>query len=191
MDLDAGMLAVARQKHPDVRFHQADMVDFELIRRFDLIVCLSSSIGYAKTASRLQQTLQNMSRHLHPRGLVTIEPWFTPETYKVGGVHALFVDQPGLKIARMNISELEDGVSVLNFHYLVATPNGIKHFTERHEVGLFSHDDYVAAFQAVGCKSCTIRKVRRDGGCTLGYDRSRSAMRQRGHCADDQRHTIR
>ena len=60
------------------------------------------------------------------------------------------MDQPDLKVARMNISEVEDGVSVLNFHYLVATSSGVEHFTERHELGLFSHDEYLSAFSAGG-----------------------------------------
>jgi hypothetical protein len=36
----------------------------------------------------------------------------------------------------------------MNFHYLVATQQGIEHFTERHELGLFSHEDYLDAFHA-------------------------------------------
>ena len=150
LDLDDAMLAIARRRCPDVVFHQADMVDFDLGRQFDVIVCLFSSIGYVKTVPRLRQALQTMGRHLRPGGVVIIEPWLTPETYQAGTIHAQFVNQPDLKLARMNISAVEDGVSVLNFHYLVATPEGIKHFTERHELGLFSHDDYLAAFRASG-----------------------------------------
>jgi hypothetical protein len=58
------------------------------------------------------------------------------------------VDQPDLKIARMNKSEVEERVSIMNFHYLVATPAGIEHFTEMHELGLFSHEEYLDAFRA-------------------------------------------
>jgi len=150
LDLDDAMLAIARRRCPDVVFHQADMVDFDLGRQFDVIVCLFSSIGYVKTVPKLRQAMQTMSRHVHSGGVIIIEPWLTPETYQAGRIHAQFVDQPELKLARMNISAVEDGVSVLNFHYLVATPEGIKHFTERHELGLFSHDDYLAAFRASG-----------------------------------------
>ena len=150
LDLDEQMLTIARQRNPEVIFHQTDMVNFDLEHSFDVIVCLFSSIGYVKTVPRLHQTLQTMRRHLSPGGVVIIEPWLTPQMYQAGHIAAVFVDQPDLKIARMNKSEVEDGISVMNFHYLVATPQGIEHFTERHELGLFSHEDYLGAFQASG-----------------------------------------
>ena len=45
---------------------------------------------------------------------------------------------------------VENGVAVLLFHYLVGTPQGVEHFTERHELALFSHEEYLAAFRAAG-----------------------------------------
>ena len=34
----------------------------------------------------------------------------------------------------------------MEFHYLIGTKNGVKHVTERHEMGLFTVDDMKAAF---------------------------------------------
>lgn len=147
LDLDQVMLDIARRKHPDIPFHHGDMVDFDLRRRFDVVVCLFSAIGEVKTLPRLRQAIQTMTRHVHPGGVLIIEPWLTPDGYQAGGPHALFVNQPDLKIARMNISALEDGVSVLDFHYLVATPEGIEHFSERHELALFPFEEYEAAMR--------------------------------------------
>ena len=144
------MLEVARQRLPGIVFHQADMVDFNLGRKFDAIVCLFSSIGYVKTVSRLKQTLRNMARHLHPGGVLIVEPWLKPEVYKPGKLHAVFVDQPDLKLARMSISEREGSIAKFDFHFLVATHEGIEYFVEHHEMGLFSHEDYVAAFKEAG-----------------------------------------
>jgi SAM-dependent methyltransferase len=150
LDLDPALLAIARERNPEVAFHQGDMVDFSLGREFDAVAVLFSAIGYVKTLPRLNLTLANLAAHTRPGGLVIVEPWLTPDIYKLGGVHSLFVDLPELKIARMNLSALEDGLSILEFHYLVGTPQGIDHFTERHELGLFTHDDYLAAFNAAG-----------------------------------------
>jgi ubiquinone/menaquinone biosynthesis C-methylase UbiE len=150
LDLDPEILAVARQNYPDISFHQADMVDFDLKRQFDVITCLFSSIGYVKTTARLNQAIQTMTRHLVAGGLLLLEPWFTPEQWHPGKVSGTFVEEPDLKIARMNISEVEGSLSFFNFHYLVGTPEGIHYFTERHELGLFTNDEYLGAFRLAG-----------------------------------------
>ncbi len=153
LDLDAEMLAVARQDYPTISFHHADMADFAFGKRYDAITCLFSSIGYVKTRTRLDQAVQTMTRHLLPGGVLIVEPWFTPEQWKPGRVSALFVDQPELKISRMNISEVEGRLSFFVFHYTVGTPRGIEYFTERHELGLFTHEEYLDAFHQAGLET--------------------------------------
>jgi ubiquinone/menaquinone biosynthesis C-methylase UbiE len=150
LDLDENMLEMARQKYPDVPFHHGDMLNFDLGHTFDAITCLFSSIGYVKTISRLNQAIGNMARHLKPGGVLLVEPWFTPENWNTGTVHASFVDEPDLKIVRMNISKRKGRLSFFTLHYLVATPEGIKHFTELHELGLFTVDETLGTFRAAG-----------------------------------------
>lgn len=147
LDVNPDMLKIARQKHPDLAFHQADMTSFSLKRKFDAIICLFSSIGYVKTKKRLHQTIQNMARHLQPGGVLIIEPWFAPEDFIPGTVHGLWVDKPDLKIARINISLVKDNLSIMDMHHLIGTPNGVEHFVERHEMALFTHEEYLEAFR--------------------------------------------
>ena len=150
LDLDERMLEVARKKMPEIPFHQGDMLDFDLPRKFDVITCLFSSIGYVKTLPKLKQAIANLERHLKPGGVIVVEPWFTPDDWHPGRVHATFVDQPDLKIARMNLSGQIGTLSYFVFHYLVGTPEGITCFDERHELGLFTTEEYLAAFGACG-----------------------------------------
>ncbi len=150
LDLDERMLEVAREKLPEVTFHQGDMLDFDLHKQFDVITCLFSSIGYVKTVANLDQAIANMAKHLKPGGVLVIEPWFTPEDWHPGHVHATFVDQPDLKIARMNLSGQDGNLSYFVFHYMVGTPEDIATFDERHELGLFTVDEYLSAFRACG-----------------------------------------
>ncbi len=103
-----------------------------------------------KTLPRLHQAISNFSRHVAPGGLVIVEPWFVPGILQTGYVHAAFVDQPDLKIVRMSINEIVDNVSILNFHYLIADKGEIRHTTERHELGLFTHEEYLIAFTTQG-----------------------------------------
>lgn len=148
LDIAADMLAIAREKHPGIPFHNGDMRKFELHRQFDVVTCLFSAIGYMKTTAQLKQAIAAMERHLLPGGVLFVEPWFTPEDWHTGSVHASFVDQPGLKIARMNISERKGKRSIFDFHFLVGTDQGIEHFTEYHELTLFTTEEYLSGFRA-------------------------------------------
>lgn len=150
LDLDPKMLAVAKKKHPKIRFHQGDMTDFDLNRQFDVIVCLFSSIGYVRTKSRLRQAIKNMSTHLLAGGVLLIEPWFTPEQWHPGRASMTQVNKPDLKIVRMSHSGQKGKISTLDFQYLIGTSKGIEHSTEIHELGLFTHKEYMEAFKAAG-----------------------------------------
>jgi hypothetical protein len=50
----------------------------------------------------------------------------------------------------MYTSDIEGRLSVFNINYLVGTAQGIEHFTELHEMGLFSHEEYTQAFEKAG-----------------------------------------
>ena len=150
LDLDPEMLSLARRRHPDVTFHQGDMRTFDLGRRFDAVTCLFSSIAYCRSPAELAQAVGSMARHTNPGGLVLVEPFITPEQFKPGHVASIFVDRPDLKIARINTASVADGTAVMLFHYLVGNPDRVEYFTERHEMRLFSDEEYLAAFHAAG-----------------------------------------
>jgi SAM-dependent methyltransferase len=150
LDNSPVMLGAARKKLPGVAFHEADMCDFELGRRFDVVTCLFSSVGYVRTTDELHRAVGCMARHLVPGGILALEPWFTPEEWNPGTVHLLTVDEPELKIARVSTSFAEGRLSYFDLHYLVATPGGTEHFVERHEMVLFERGEVADALVAAG-----------------------------------------
>ncbi len=168
LDLDPEMLAIAHQKHPELRFHHGDMVDFDLGRQFDVVLCLFSAIGEVKTIDRLRRAVRTMTRHLRPGGVLFVEPWLTPESIQPGHLGARFVDQPDLRIARMNLVAVEDRLSLLDFHYLVGTPTRIDYFTERHELGLFTLAEYEEAMRAAGLDALLDREGLMGRGLFIG-----------------------
>jgi len=143
-------LSVARKKHPKITFHQGDMTDFDLGHQFDVIVCLFSSIGYVKTNSRLQKAIKSMNRHLPPGGVLLIEPWFTPNQWKPGRAFMTQINKPDLIIVRMSHSGQRGKISFIEFQYLIGTAKGIEHLTEIHELGLFTHKEYMDTIKAIG-----------------------------------------
>jgi SAM-dependent methyltransferase len=150
LDLSDALLSGARLRCPDVRVHHASMVDFSLSTEFDVITCLFSSIAYVKTVENLSTTLSSMRKHLRPDGMVVLEPWFTPETYRTGTITANFVNHGDVKAAWMYTSEVDNGLAVLDVSYLFGKASGVEHFNERHELGVFSDDQYRAAIESEG-----------------------------------------
>jgi SAM-dependent methyltransferase len=150
VDLDEGLLEVARNRLGDVRLHVADMTSFALGRTFDVVTCLFSSIGYVATPKRLNGAIRAMAAHLNPNGILVVEPWLTPDGWQIGRPHLLVVDEPDLKIVRMNVSGRDGRLAVMEFVYLVGSPDGIDHFSERHEVALFTDVEYRQALSTAG-----------------------------------------
>jgi len=151
LDLSKHMLRVARDRLPEVRLHQADMRGFDLGRKFDAVICVFSAIAYATTESELRQTLKNFARHLNAGGIVLVEPWIFPEDFEDGRVTAETFDlSPRHKVSRTMVSRIEEGLSVLDTHYLIGTESGVRYVTEEHRMGLFTRDQYRDALESAG-----------------------------------------
>src|SRR5581483_9849785 len=154
VDLDEGLLAVARTRVPDVPVTAADMRDFDLGRRFDVVTCLFSAIGFVGGPDGLAAAARSLARHAIPGGLVIVEPWITPEEWVPGRPHLLAHDEPELKLARATLSGIRDErISTTEMHYVVATPERVEHFVEHHELYLFTDDEMRTAFEEAGLRT--------------------------------------
>ncbi len=150
LDLQLEFVEIAQQKSPNAEFFHADMLDFSLDRRYDVILCLFSSIGYARTVEGVRRSLARMRDHLSPGGVLILEPWFQPENWEEGFVHASVAEADSIKVCRMSHSRVRDGISVLEFHYLIGEAGGVEHRMETHELGLFTLDEMKSAFDDAG-----------------------------------------
>jgi SAM-dependent methyltransferase len=152
-DLDDGLLAIARRRLPDVPLHHADMRGFDLGRRFDVVTCLFSAIGYVGDIDGLRAAVAAMARHLEPGGTLAVEPWFAPEDIRPDYVGVNSQAFPELTIVRMSHTRVEGRVSIIGFEYLIGRPAGITRASERHEMGLFTRDEMRAAFEDAGLRT--------------------------------------
>jgi SAM-dependent methyltransferase len=150
VELSPWMIAVARRRLPDVPLFQYDMRHFDLGQRFDAVTCLFSAIGYMRSVSELRRAIATMARHVLPGGLVIVEPWLTPDRFIDGHLHVDVAEGEGVKIARVGVSRRDGDVSVLDMHHMVASEKGVERFFERHEMRLFTHEQYLSAFTAAG-----------------------------------------
>lgn len=153
LDLQPEFIAVAQKKLPDSTFIVADMRDFDMGKRYDVVQCLFSSIGYLLSGDDVVQALSCFKRHLNPGGVIFVEPWFTPEQWNVGLPWMTTYEEPELKICRMNVSEREGDVSIIRFHYMVADPRGVHRFEEAHQLRLYSESDMLSFFACAGLRA--------------------------------------
>jgi ubiquinone/menaquinone biosynthesis C-methylase UbiE len=170
VDISSEILEVAMKNVEGVVFKRADMTTLNLGKKFDVITCLYSSIGYVKTYTNLNKTIRNFSKHLKKGGVVLIEPWFTKSTYISGSPHMTTYDGKDIKIARLNVSELRGSLSVMDMHYLIAERGkGVEHFVDRHELGLFEVDETQRIMKKAGLQSRFLRHgLMREKGMFVG-----------------------
>ena len=150
LDLEPEQLKIAAQRLPDVPLHQGDMVDFELGRTFAVVTCLFGSVAYAQSTTRLSTAVANMARHVKPGGLLIVEPFLFREDFTPGKISLQTAEVPGLSIARMSVSRLENDAAFFTFNYLVGTAEGVLHFEEAHVLGVFTRQEYRESLERAG-----------------------------------------
>jgi SAM-dependent methyltransferase len=150
LDLDAAFVRIAQQKLPNASFYQADMITFDLSQRYDVIICLFSSIGYVRTLENVRRTLERFRVHLADGGIVLVEPWFPPDVLDPGRISVKTIESAEVSICRMGHVEIDGRLSRLRFEYLIGRATGIEHASEVHELGLFTVEEMLVCFRAAG-----------------------------------------
>ena len=147
LDLNAAFIEIARSKHPAGRFFQADMRNFHVLKRYDAILCLFSSIGYVRTLDGVARTLGCFREHLAPGGIIVIEPWFPPGVLDPSRVTTNIGEGKGVRVTRVSRVEVEGTISRLRFDYEISDRLGTRRVSEIHELGLFTPAELMTTFE--------------------------------------------
>ena len=159
LDASLEMHEQARRNVKGIEFVRGDMVDFNLGRKFDVVLCLFSSIGYVRTYRRLARTLRNFAGHLRDGGVVIIEPWFTRSTVKDGYVHVLVQGDDSLKIVRVDITRIRGSLTVLDERLVVAErAKGVAIYKDRMVMGLFEQEEFLRLMRKAGLKAKFLKR---------------------------------
>ena len=150
LDLSEDMLNVAKKKLPGIRFVQGNMIDFKLEEKFDVILCLFSSIAYANNDEEMKKTLKSFYDHLDPGGVAIIEPFIDPDKCINNFPFALHVDKPEIKLSRHNVTKIKDKKVFMEMHTLVTTSEGVEYFVEDHDMTLFEPSRMIEMIKETG-----------------------------------------
>lgn len=170
IDYSQPMLKIARKKLSGVKLIHADMTNFNLRKKFDVILCLFSSIAYLKNKSQLKKTIQNFSNHLKPGGILIIEPWLTPAKYRPGRPDMTTYQDKKIKVARFSVGKKQGNISVFDMHFMIAEKDKtVNYFIERHELMMFEKKYFLQYMQECNLKSRLVKKgLMRDRGLYIG-----------------------
>ena len=139
LDLHEGMLRVARNKVPQATFVRANMTDFRLVRKFDVILCLYSAIGLVRTYRNLERTIRNFSNHLRSGGIIILEDDLLSDSKSPSPYMNLSTAETGgSKIAKVEYYRRKGNVLIEREDYLIAEKGkGIRHYADLQYAGLF------------------------------------------------------
>ena len=72
LDLSEEIIEIAREKakinHFKIPFHVADMIDFNLNKKFNMITCFFDSINFIEKTEDVNKMLSCVKKHLKPKG---------------------------------------------------------------------------------------------------------------------------
>lgn len=147
IEINENFIKIAKEKNRNCNYYLADMMNFHLDKKYDVILCLFATISYLKSVEQLQLTIKNISQHLSQNGISILEPWVVPELVKDGFPHMLSYDKKDLKICRMATCKTKGHFSKLDFHFLYGDCNGIKYINEEHELRYFNFEEILSSFK--------------------------------------------
>lgn len=168
IDLDPNLLEIARSRLRGIPLERADMLDFRMYKRFDVIVCLYYAIGYARTSAGLRSAIQCMAEHLNPHGIIVIEPWILYEEWRDGITYSDLVTAEGVTVKRVYTSHRSGSLVDMEVSYAVQQETR----TELHKLGLFTRQDYADAIAGSGLNFGWLPQNSSDRRLALGLARS-------------------
>ena len=148
VDLDPALVEVARGR--GVTASVGDLRTLDLGRRFDVVTCLFSSIGYVPD---LGGAVARLAAHVAPGGALAVEPWLSPDQIVPRNVALRAAESGTTRLAVMSTVHVDGRRSAIEFQYLVGRDGTLQHLTERHDLWLWTRDEYAAAFAAAGLRA--------------------------------------
>ncbi|MFZ0891320.1 MAG: methyltransferase domain-containing protein [Thermoplasmata archaeon] len=182
------MLRQARRRLPGAPLVFGDMRTFRLPRQFDVVSCLFSAIGHLDTKEDVRKAFSNLARHVKEGGVVIVEPWIDPVTFRPGTIHLQAHESPGLTIARLAFSQRRGNHSRIHYHFLIGeSGRQIRYLKEVDDGLLLSRDELQELMRTVGLRPHFIsRGIMKRRGILIGVkggsqtrSRSRSPARTR------------
>jgi SAM-dependent methyltransferase len=160
VDVSAAMLDLSRGINAGCEHHAGDMRTVRLDRRFDAVF-VHDAIDYLTTLEDLLATVETAYVHLRPGGVVLLVPDVTRETFAPATDHGGHDDgSRGLRYLEWTRDpDPTDTTYTTDYAYLLRDGDDVRVEHDRHVLGLFAHDQWLATLHTAG-----FRDVRAEPG---------------------------
>ena len=146
-------------------------MDFRLRRKFDVILCLYSTICLVRTYRNLERAIRNFSSHLRRGGVIIIESdSFSHSESPLPYVNLVTAESADTKIAKLEYYQRRGNVLIEREDYLVAERGkGIRHYADLQYAGMFGLKRTTQVMEGAGLEPIFLRgALHRGVGLLLG-----------------------
>ncbi|GGU72020.1 class I SAM-dependent DNA methyltransferase [Lentzea flava] len=151
-DYSEEMLAFAAGRIEGLKTLRVDFrEEIDLGRKFDAITSLCA-IPHLESADEFEALIRGLLKHLNPGGVLVIEPWYDGDGFNDGHVASdLMTKEDGAIVRLSHARRIADDRIEMVVHYAVADSGaGLRDFTEKVQLTLFTREQLAAGFAAAG-----------------------------------------
>jgi len=155
-DLSSGMLAVSSLLNPECEHRQGDMRSLRLGRRFDAVF-VHDAVMYMTSSADLRAAIDTAYAHVDEGGVALFVPDCVRSTFVPTTSHGGHdgEDRALRYLSWMWDPDPHDHTFVTDFAYLLRQGTDVEVIHDRHEMGLFSREEWLGALNDAGFDAIT------------------------------------
>ena len=154
VDLNKGMLNLAKKNIPQAKFFVQDMRKIDLNLKAGLLICMFNSINYNFGYNQLKSTLKRFYKHLDDDGILVFDSFLFNESWIQGYFSIDEYKSGDLCIARINKSHRKKDVGIFEQTYVIYEENKKSIFESINKRFLFdSKIEILKIMEEVGFKA--------------------------------------
>lgn len=162
MDLSEGMIAIAREKNPQIQYEVADMIRYHPERTFDLVTCTGDALNHIIDLNEVDQVFKNVYGYLNEGGYFIFDILNEKEVVPGEPVTLDFSDE--IK-AEFTIARDQQGIITLK---TAVFENGEKKFEEKiietvHDTRIICELLRKNGFQVISCENYLLENAKNRG----------------------------
>ena len=139
VDINPDMLNLAKKKVKGVKFIKGDMKKLALTQKFDVVLCMFTTMTYNLNYDELENTLRRFYNHLQPGGVVIFDLGIHKDHWLGGSVWINTYSDKDLQLARISQSpqEPKDGLFEGKMIFLIKDKGKVDFEIDEHKLGVF------------------------------------------------------